>query len=186
MEMSIDVDVGAAFAVVGIVLCSSLLLEALSWALIWRTSAYRSSAAEVESISKKLQALEGLPAHETAKKKKKLNESMALASNRFNMHAKIKGGFMTMVAMGITYRFMMSSYKGVVAARLPFAPPGIFQRITHGNLPGDDLYDCSALFIYILCGMCVRGNLNKALGQGPTRAAKNATMAKWPTDEKQD
>lgn len=38
------------------------------------------------------------------------------------------------------------------------------------NLIGDDYTDCSFIFLYILCTMTIRQNLQKALGFAPSRA----------------
>ena len=48
------------------------------------------------------------------------------------------------------------SFDGRVVAKLPFEPFGIVQSISHRNLMGKDITDCSFLFLYILCTMSIR------------------------------
>ncbi|KAF3823093.1 hypothetical protein GH733_010529, partial [Mirounga leonina] len=44
-------------------------------------------------------------------------------------------------------------------------------RLSHRNLLGDDTTDCSFIFLYILCTMSIRQNIQKILGLAPSRAA---------------
>lgn len=63
------------------------------------------------------------------------------------------------------------SFEGRVVARLPFLPISWIQGLSHRNLPGEDYYECSFTFLYILCTMSVRQNIQKLLGFAPSRAA---------------
>ena len=47
----------------------------------------------------------------------------------------------------------------------------LIQGLSHRNLLGDDMTDCSFIFLYILCTMSIRQNIQKALGFAPSRAA---------------
>ncbi|KAK9305406.1 hypothetical protein QLX08_003539 [Tetragonisca angustula] len=58
-----------------------------------------------------------------------------------------------------------------VVARLPFVPLGWIQGLSHRNLPGDDYTECSFIFLYILCTMSIRQNIQKMLGFAPSRTA---------------
>lgn len=49
-----------------------------------------------------------------------------------------------------------ASFDGRVVAKLPFEPFGIVQSVSHRNLMGKDVTDCSFLFLYILCTMSIR------------------------------
>eukprot|EP00731_Ephydatia_muelleri_P024853 Em0016g1124a len=62
-------------------------------------------------------------------------------------------------------------FDGRVVAKLPFEPFGIVQSVSHRNLMGKDITDCSFLFLYILCTMSIRENVQKLLGFGPSRTA---------------
>ena len=62
-------------------------------------------------------------------------------------------------------------FDGRVVAKLPFTPIYWVQGLSHRNLLGDDMTDCSFIFLYILCTMSIRQNIQKALGFAPSRAA---------------
>ena len=48
------------------------------------------------------------------------------------------------------------SFDGHVVAKLPFEPFSLLQGISHRNLMGNDVTDCSFIFLYILCTMAIR------------------------------
>merc|ERR1712059_46816 len=62
-----------------------------------------------------------------------------------------------------------SIFDGRVVAKLPFTPIYWIQGLSHRNLLGDDMTDCSFIFLYILCTMSIRQNIQKALGFAPSR-----------------
>jgi hypothetical protein len=45
-----------------------------------------------------------------------------------------------------------------------------FNKSSSQLYPGDDFTDCSFIFLYILCTMSLRQNLQKVLGFAPSRA----------------
>jgi hypothetical protein len=49
--------------------------------------------------------------------------------------------------------------------------------LTHRGLPGTDLTECSALFLYLLASMFFKMSLTAALGWGPSRASERAMRA---------
>ena len=59
------------------------------------------------------------------------------------------------------------SYDGTIVAKLPFHPIALLQGFTHRNLPGTDMTDCSFVFIFALCSMAIRSNIQKYLGFAP-------------------
>lgn len=67
--------------------------------------------------------------------------------------------------------FSIFSFDGRVVARLPFLPISFIQGLSHRNLPGEDYSECSFIFLYILCTMSIRQNIQKLLGFSPSRAA---------------
>ncbi|CAF88296.1 unnamed protein product, partial [Tetraodon nigroviridis] len=62
-------------------------------------------------------------------------------------------------------------FDGRVVAKLPFVPLSYIQGLSHRNLLGEDYTDCSFIFLYILCTMSIRQNIQKMLGLAPSRAA---------------
>ena len=52
----------------------------------------------------------------------------------------------------------------IVVAKLPFIPFGFFTALSHRNIAGTDLTDCSYVFLYAMSSMALKANLTKALG----------------------
>ena len=74
---------------------------------------------------------------------------------------------------------LKTHYDGVVLARLPFEPFGLVHGISHRNLPGTDVRDCGIIFIYMLCSMCIKPNLQRALGHAPPKTKIPAGAQRW-------
>ncbi|BHF73944.1 Calcium load-activated calcium channel [Sparganum proliferum] len=81
----------------------------------------------------------------------------------------------SMFAIGVIFTALFSvfnhTFDGRVVARLPFVPISWLQNLSHRNLPGSDYTDCSFIFLYILCTMSIRQNVQKMLGFAPSRAS---------------
>ena len=85
------------------------------------------------------------------------------------------------VQLGVTlfslYSLLSNVYDGVVVAKLPFVPYQFVKRLSHRSLAidaasdDDDAEDvqtdCAMSFIYALCAMAFRVNLQKLLGTSP-------------------
>jgi hypothetical protein len=63
-------------------------------------------------------------------------------------------------------------FDGIPVAKLPFEPFGIFTPVSHRGLAGEDYTQCSCAFLYTLCAMSIRPNLQKALGFGPPTSVR--------------
>lgn len=74
--------------------------------------------------------------------------------------------------------FLVNCYRfdGRVVAKLPFIPISMVQGLSHRNLPGEDYTDCSFIFLYVLCTMFIRQNIQKMLGFAPSRAANKQSI----------
>lgn len=79
---------------------------------------------------------------------------------------------------------MIFRFEGVVVARLPFMPFGFVQNLSHRNLMGNDMYDCSMIFIYILSGVFLRPNIQKLFGHAPPRTADGGGLFAVPEASK--
>ena len=91
----------------------------------------------------------------------------------------------SMFAIGLAFTSLLSMFNsifdGKVVAKLPFTPVSWIQGLSHRNLMGHDYTDCSFIFLYILCTMSIRQNIQKALGFAPSRAASKQTSM-WTPD----
>ena len=94
----------------------------------------------------------------------------------------------SMMAMGFVFTSLLSMFnsifEGKVVAKLPFVPISLVQGLSHRNLMGEDLTDCSFIFLYILCTMSIRQNIQKALGFAPSRAASKQSNPFGPDPNK--
>ena len=108
----------------------------------------------------------------------------AQVTNRDIMMVKMK----SMMAMGFVFTSLLSMFnsifEGKVVAKLPFVPISLVQGLSHRNLMGEDLTDCSFIFLYILCTMSIRQNIQKALGFAPSRAASKQSNPFGPDPNK--
>uniref|UniRef100_A0A0N5AYP4 Phenylalanine--tRNA ligase beta subunit n=1 Tax=Syphacia muris TaxID=451379 RepID=A0A0N5AYP4_9BILA len=106
----------------------------------------------------------------TGKKKIEREEERLKATNRDMSMFKMK----SMFAIGFAFTALLSTFSSIfdgrTVAKLPFTPISFIQGLSHRNLIGDDYTDCSFIFLYILCTMTIRQNLQKMLGFAPSRA----------------
>lgn len=72
---------------------------------------------------------------------------------------------------------MGSWFEGIVVAKLPFEPIGLVQGMSHRNLMGNDMKDCSMLFIYILASIGIRPQIQKLFGNTPPRGSGPSLFA---------
>jgi len=159
--------------IIFISVCTALLGEGITWFLVYKTEKYQQLKAEVERQCKKIEKRKegGDPGDAKARKKLERDEERLKATNKDLTLVKMK----SMLSIGLTFTVLMgmfnSIFDGRVVAHLPFTPIGLLQGFSHRNLPGDDYTHCSFVFLYILCTMCIRQNVQKALGFAPSRAA---------------
>ncbi|XP_041369226.1 calcium load-activated calcium channel-like [Gigantopelta aegis] len=158
--------------IVAISICTALLGEGLTWLLVYRTETYKKLKAEVEKQSKKLEKQRESETSDRGQKKKLERQEEKLKSNNRDLSlVKMK----SMFAIGFAFTALLSMFNSIfdgrVVARLPFIPISLLQGISHRNLPGEDYGDCSFIFLYILCTMSIRQNIQKMLGLAPSRAA---------------
>jgi len=146
---------------------SSLFAEAISWIMIYRTESYKNLMETIDKYSKKVEKNKD----KTNNKKTARHEDTLKTASRELNFVKAK----SIVAVGFTFIVLFgaltSSFDGKVVAKLPFEPFQFFRGVSHRNLIGNDYYECSFLFFYILCGMGLRGNLQKLLGTTPPKVA---------------
>lgn len=105
------------------------------------------------------------------KKKIERDEEKLKNNSRDMSMVKMKSMFATGFAFTALLSMFNSIFDAKVVARLPFVPISFIQGLSHRNLPGDDFTECSFIFLYILCTMSFRQNIQKLLGFSPSRAA---------------
>ena len=159
--------------IVFISICTALLGEGLTWVLVYRTEKYKKLKAEVEKQSKKLEKKKegGESTDRSQKKKIERQEEKLNNNNRDLSFVKMKSMFAIGFAFTALLSMLNSIFDGRIVAKLPFTPISLLQGISHRNLAGDDYTHCSFIFLYILCTMSIRQNIQKMLGLSPSRAA---------------
>ncbi|KAK8444289.1 hypothetical protein SEVIR_9G111400v4 [Setaria viridis] len=189
---------GDSLSVVAISAATAVLCEAISWLLIYRTATYNSLRASIERHSRKLDAMKSgagssasssssggggsssaQPASSRAKKMDRVETSLKDAARELSL-AKLKSGAVVAAVLFVVFGLLNSLFEGRTVAKLPFAPVPLVQRMSHRGLPGNDPTDCSMVFLYFLCSMSIRTNLQKLLGFAPPRAAAAAGGGLFP------
>jgi hypothetical protein len=186
--------------VLGVAVASAFLAEAISWLLIYRTDSYKNLKEKVEILTKKRKqhfcgvclslAVDSEKEKTTTVLKKKIHERKLSAleeqlkeKSKDMAMAKLKStAFVAVVLLGV-FAMLNRWFDGTRVARLPFEPPRFMRSMTHRNLPGEDYRDCSMAFLYFLCSMSIRPNVQKALGFAPPRGAPNPFAPPTPPVE---
>merc|ERR1712156_936237 len=168
-------------------ICTALLGEGVTWVLVYRTEKYQKLKSEIEKQSKKLEKKKeahGESANLDRSKKRKIeaDEEKLKNTNKDLTMVKMK----SMFAIGFAFTALLSMFNtifdGRVVAKLPFTPIYWIQGLSHRNLLGDDMTDYSFIFLYILCTMSIRQNIQKALGFAPSRSASKQAGSMWNPD----
>jgi calcium load-activated calcium channel len=182
---------GDSLSVVAISAATAVLCEVISWLLIYRTATYNSLRASIERHSRKLDAMKSggssaaassgaQPAGSSrAKKMDRVETNLKDAARELSL-AKLKSGAVVAAVLFVVFGLLNSLFEGRAVAKLPFAPVPLVQRMSHRGLPGNDPTDCSMVFLYFLCSMSIRTNLQKLLGFAPPRAAASAGGGLFP------
>jgi len=170
--------------IVFISICTAFLGEGLTWVLVYRTKKYQILKGEVEKQSKKLERrkeIHGDSLDKSHKKKIERDEERLKSNNRDLSFVKMK----SMIATGFAFTALLSMFNSIfdgrLVARLPFVPISWIQGLSHRNLAGEDFTECSFIFLYILCTMSIRQNIQKLLGFAPSRAASKGNGLFGPT-----
>lgn len=169
---------GDALTVVGISVCTALVCEAISWVLIYRTASYKTLRSSIDKASKKLETMKATTATSAASaaikkpsKSKKMDrvESSLKESSRDLSLFKFKSGAVVALVLVVVFALLNSLFEGKPVAKLPFTPFGLVMKMSHRGLQGNDATDCSMAFLYFLCSISIRTNLQKFLGFSPPR-----------------
>lgn len=173
--------------VVAISILTAVVCEAISWLLIYRTNSYKSLKSTIDRASKKLETMKTGPGsnNEATLKKSKTKkidrvETSLKESSRDLSLFKFKSGAVVAVVLFMVFGFLNSLFEGKPVAKLPFVPLRLVQKMSHRGLSGNDMTDCSMAFLYFLCSISIRTNLQKFLGFSPPRGAAGAGLFPLP------
>ncbi len=110
-------------------------------------------------------------------KEKKLNslEEELKLKNRDLASLKMKSTIFNTVLMIGSFWFLNSKFSGLVVAKIPFEPIPLIRGISHRNIEGEDFTDCSVTFLYALCSMSIRTNIQKLFGN--EKSSQNAGLS---------
>lgn len=168
--------------VVGISIITAIICETISYLLIYRSASYKSLKSAIDKSSKKLETMKTLDNNSTKNKTKKIDRvetSLKDASRDLSLF-KFKSGAVVAVVLFMVFGLLNSLFDGKSVAKIPFVPIKIVQKMSHRGLPGDDMTDCSMAFLYLLCSVSIRTNLQKFLGFSPPRGAANVGLFPMP------
>ncbi|EFA76523.1 hypothetical protein PPL_10291 [Heterostelium album PN500] len=158
--------------IITISITSALLSEGLSWLLVYRTESYqrmKASAdklqAQVDKIKETESTTSTIQLKNKAKDKKleRIEESLKL-TNKDLSFSKMKSMFAVAVSMIALFTYLNTVFDGKIVCKLPFEPIGFIQNLSHRNIPGKDYTDCSMTFLYVLCSMFIRTNIQTIMG----------------------
>eukprot|EP00117_Sycon_ciliatum_P010475 scpid98397/ scgid12365/ Transmembrane and coiled-coil domain-containing protein 1; Transmembrane and coiled-coil domains protein 4; Xenogeneic cross-immune protein PCIA3 &gt; Transmembrane and coiled-coil domain-containing protein 1 &gt; Transmembrane and coiled-coil domains protein 1; Meg-2-like protein &gt; Transmembrane and coiled-coil domain-containing protein 1 &gt; Transmembrane and coiled-coil domain-containing protein 1 &gt; Transmembrane and coiled-coil domains protein 1 len=153
---------------------TTLGAEAIMYMTVYRTDAYKRLKVSLDKHSKQLERKKDAAGeHVRGGQKKKIDSLEERLKNVNREMSTIK--MYSMIAISFTFMALMGMFNtvfdGRVVAKLPFVPISWFHGLSHRNLMGEDFTDCSFIFLYIICTMSIRQNLQKLLGVTPSRAA---------------
>ncbi|KAK9105947.1 hypothetical protein Scep_022791 [Stephania cephalantha] len=170
--------------VVSISICTAFLCEGISWLLIYRTQTYKTLKSTIDKASKKLETMKSSTTDSatTKSKTKKIDrvETSLKESSRDLSMSKFKSGGVVALVLFVVFGLLNSLFEGKAVAKLPFRPASLVQKMSHRGVSGDDVTDCSMAFLYFLCSISIRTNLQKFLGFAPPRGAANAGLFPMP------
>ncbi|KAL8041625.1 hypothetical protein ABFX02_10G177000 [Erythranthe guttata] len=107
-------------------------------------------------------------------------ESSLKESSRDLSIFKFKSGGVVALVLFMVFGLLNSLFEGKAVAKIPFVPIRLVQKMSHRGLTGDDMTDCSMAFLYLLCSISIRTNLQKFLGFSPPRGAAGAGLFPMP------
>ncbi|VDL57900.1 unnamed protein product [Hymenolepis diminuta] len=179
-------------SIIFVAVFTAVLGEGITWLLVYRTDKYKRLTSEVDKHTKKLERKRDTTSEtildKSAKKRLGMRSFYSIILISLNMilekqEERLKNftrdlqavKFKSLFATGIIFTSVLSAcnsvFDGRVVCKLPFVPISWFQGMSHRNLHGNDYTDCSFIFLYIICTMTIRQNIQKMFGFAPSRAA---------------
>ncbi|BFU24908.1 hypothetical protein EHI8A_017360 [Entamoeba histolytica HM-1:IMSS-B] len=147
-----------AITVYSLVCCA--ISEFITKYFVTDSPVYISLNNEAEALEQKISKLGG---YENKKKREKLEKDQATIKQQIAFH-KFKPMILNLVFMIASTIAVNYMFKPVKVGKLPFQPFSFFTKVTHRNLPGDDMTDCSLFFFYVLMRMAFKPIMAKLFG----------------------
>ena len=182
-------NVQQALEIVGITILLSLFNEFMNWALVYRLFEYKVNIANVEKVSKDIDLLKNKmtqcsPNEQTTiKRKVKEAESKLKILNPAMFGIKFKSTIVSLISTVAMFSFLGRAYEKAVVLTLPFEPISFVRSMSHRSLEGQNFYECSYLFVYILSNLCIRPAISKFFGFEPPKASQKSM---WTLPEMDD
>lgn len=138
----------------------ALISEVGAWLTVYRKDHYKCLKSEIEHIARKIeqQKLSG-----KISKGKADEEQLKVKSQQVSWE-RAKAGLASCILYFIFVPVMYRRFDGIVVAKLPFKTILFLKSLSHQSLPGDDVSDCSVMFLYVLAIGFFRSCLPKILG----------------------
>jgi len=163
------------FIIIFISLSSAIVGEAISWFLIYRTEDYKSLKSSIEKLSKQLDkkkdTITNISKQKVKDKKVAQLDERLRSKNKDMAMVKFKSMFFVALTLLSVFAFLNNMFDGQVVAKLPFTPFPLIRGMTHRNLPGSDFTDCSMVFVYVLCSLSIRSNVQRFFGFTPPKGS---------------
>ncbi|KII62870.1 Transmembrane and coiled-coil domains protein 1 [Thelohanellus kitauei] len=157
-------------AVVLISLLASILNELISYIFLYRQERYKNLIARMNDAARMIHMMESGEKCFNLKHEKMIRDTFDKANDG------LKGiRFKSTVISGITFTSLIAFFNRIFAGRvvgmLPFHPISFIRRISHRNLDGTNYYECSFIFLYIICSSSFKPMLSKFLNVSESRLA---------------
>ena len=151
----------------GCSLFASVANSFVSWLLLFRSASFRAAAANLE---KKREALAELKERDedkvdktTTKRIKRLESDISSLSMELSRKSAVFNIVSAVMLFGMNQVFR-SGFAGIVVAKIPFEPFGLFTRLTHSGIENEDMHDGSFQYVYWLGSLLFRDVLTKWFG----------------------
>ncbi|KAJ2784435.1 hypothetical protein H4R18_001145 [Coemansia javaensis] len=169
-------------AVLALSLASSCLVEAVSYAMVYRTDEFKDIKARIARCEAKLDeersALTGRGKNRQ-RRIEGLEAQLAAARTRassMQMRNTFAAGAVQIAAIYLVGGW----FGGRVVLVLPFGLPRVLRVLSQRGLPNDSSpAACSATFVFILGGMLFRAALDRWLKLGLPRSSSSSSLPPW-------
>jgi len=164
-------SVWSAVCIMGLCAVGGVVTEVVGYKMLYSKDSYTSAVALQGRLLRAAEKLEAKrqrdPSKVSEKQVAQARESIKEAARSLSMK-KMGVMFVNALLMFALFWVITSVFSGTMATlKLPFAPIGIIQGLSHMGLDGNDLTDCSASFVYALASMSLRTYVVRLLGLSP-------------------